>query len=111
MAVIQISKDTFSTEVRKAKSDQLVLVEFFGQDCSKCKEIAPVLQELSEDKVYQKAVKFCAIDTALNRSFAISRRVMSQPTILFYKDGIEVARLNRDQVSRDSIKQLLDEYR
>lgn len=112
MSVITVTIENWESEVRQAK--ELTLVEFWGETCPKCKTLLPAYQTLADDPIYVGKVKFCSVDTGANRRLAISHKVMSQPTILFYREGNEVARINRDDVSISAIlerlQKLLDIY-
>ena len=54
---------------------------------------------------YEGKVKFCSVDTSKNRRVAITFKVMSQPTFLFWKDGAEAARLGGDETGRASCRE------
>ena len=44
------------------------------------------------------------MDTSTNKRVAINFKVMSLPTILFYKDGAEVARLGGTDATAENIE-------
>jgi thioredoxin 1 len=44
-----------------------------------------------------------------NRMLCAKLRVMSLPTFLFYKDGTEVKRMNGEDITKDQIKETIDE--
>ena len=53
---------------------------------------------------YEGKAKFCKVDTSTNKRVAINFKVMSLPTILFYKDGAEVARLGGADATAENIE-------
>jgi thioredoxin 1 len=72
-------------------------------------ELMPSYMELASKPEYEGKVKFCKVDTSLNKRVAISHKVMSIPTFMFWKGGVEVARLSGLNATIGSIKAKTDE--
>lgn len=87
--ILMIGADNFEQEVEK--SDQVVLVDFFADWCGPCKMLAPVLDELAEET--DGKAKIGKINVDQERDLAKKFRVMSVPSILFFKDGKEMDRM------------------
>ena len=83
MAIIHVeNKQQFENEV--LRSDKPVLVDFFATWCGPCKMIAPVLEEIAEEREDIKVVK---IDVDQAQELAIAYQVMSIPTLIVFRDG------------------------
>ena len=59
----------------------LCLVDFYAEWCGPCKMLTPVLESL-EDKI--KVIK---VDIDKFEELAFEYRIMSVPTMIFFKDG------------------------
>ena len=68
----------------------LKVVDFFATWCGPCKMLAPVLEELSEEM--GDSVEIVKIDVDENMDLAMEYQVSTVPTVVFMKDGQEVAR-------------------
>ena len=68
----------------------LKVVDFFATWCGPCKMLTPILEELSEEM--QDSVEFIKIDIDESMELAMEYQVTSVPTLVFIKDGQEVAR-------------------
>lgn len=89
MAVKKISQEEFETDV--LKNDKVVLVDFFATWCMPCKMLSGVLEEVSTLAVeYADIVK---VDIDENMPLAKEYGVMSVPTMVVMKNGIEVERM------------------
>jgi len=80
-------KQVSSKEFKEEKG--VVLVDFYADWCGPCRMISPVLEDLSEEI---QGVKFVKINVDQERDFSIANRVSSIPTIVLFKDGVELDR-------------------
>jgi thioredoxin 1 len=76
---------------RKAK---LVIVDFFADWCGPCQMMAPVLEELAVANS-TNGVKIGKINVDSAGELANQFQVSSIPCIIFFKNGKEVARIER----------------
>ena len=87
MSVLHITKDTFQAEV--LNSDKPVLLDFFATWCGPCKMIAPVLDEIAEER---EDIKVCKVNVDEEPELAAQYQVVSIPTLLVIKNGETVNR-------------------
>ena len=73
------------------QSGALAMVDFFATWCGPCKMLSPVVEELAA--AYDGRVVTAKVDVDEAQALAMACRVMSVPTVLFLKDGKELARL------------------
>lgn len=67
----------------------LVVVQYYATWCGPCKMLKPVLEALSSELT---DVGFSRVDIDLYRNQAIEAGIKSVPTVVVYKDGVEVDR-------------------
>ena len=92
--IMEVAKDNFDAEV--LKSERPVMVDFWGPACAQCLALIPFVEKLSEqysDKLKIVKMNIFASNDPPFRSFCISLKVMSLPTFVFYKNGLEIKRL------------------
>ena len=82
MSALHITKETFEAEV--LKSDKPVLLDFFAVWCGPCKMIAPILDEIAEER---EDIKVCKVNVDEEPELAAKYQVMSIPTLFVIKDG------------------------
>ena len=83
MAVGKVSDATFESEVLKAAGP--VVVDFWAEWCGPCKQIAPVLEELSG--TLGSKVKIVKLNVDENPATAQKYGIMSIPTLMLFKNG------------------------
>ena len=101
--MLEVDMNNFVQEVEQ--SDQPVVLDFWGPQCGPCLALMPDVEKLAES--YKGKAKFCKVNVVGNRRLCIQLKVMSVPTILFYKGG-EQDRLFGDGANLDAIKQKTD---
>lgn len=86
---LKFTEDNFEAEV--LKSDKVVLVDFYADWCGPCKMMAPIIEKLAEEYEGQAVIGKLNVD---DEPFVSSRyRVLSIPTLMFFKDGKEADRI------------------
>ncbi|PIE21318.1 MAG: hypothetical protein CSA64_02590 [Arachnia propionica] len=83
MAVNAITEAAFADEV--LMSEIPVVVDYWADWCSPCRQIAPILDELSGE--YAGRVKFVSVDTNAEPGLASAQGIMGLPTLQFFKAG------------------------
>ena len=98
--MLVIDKDNYEQEV--LKSDLPVIVDFWGPQCAPCLALMPEVEKLAGD--YEGRIKIGKLNSAENRRFCMSLKIMGLPTFLFVKNGEIQSKLSGDEVTIDSIK-------
>jgi thioredoxin 1 len=87
--VMSFSDANFDTEVLASQTP--VLVDFWAEWCGPCRMLAPVVDDLAEE--YKGRVKVGKLDTDANRNTAMRFSINAIPTVLVFKGGQLVQRL------------------
>jgi thioredoxin 1 len=72
-------------------ADQLMVVDFTGEDCVPCRLMEPILEQLSNE--YEQDVGFVSVDVGTSPDTAGKYKVRGIPTFLFFRNGEQVDRL------------------
>ena len=83
MATVNVTDDNFDQEV--LKSSKPIVVDFWAEWCGPCKQIAPTLEEISEEMSEQVTIAKLNIDQEINSGTKYGIRGI--PTMLLFKDG------------------------
>jgi thioredoxin 1 len=82
MSTLKVTDESFEQDVLKA--DKPVLVDFWAEWCGPCKQIAPALDQISEELADQVTVAKINIDeTAVAQRYG----VRGIPTLMLFRDG------------------------
>ncbi len=104
---IKIIRDIYLESVQKItmkNNHNFIANGFLVHNCGPCKLMSPVIEGLSEE---MKNVSFGKVNVDDNQKLAQKLRVMSIPTFLIFKNGVEVERLIGTQ-PRPMLKAKLD---
>ena len=71
-------------------ADKPILVDFWAEWCGPCRVIAPVLEELAGE---QDGFDIGKLNVDYNPQAAATNDVMSIPTLILFKDGVEKKRI------------------
>ena len=86
MAVIHFTTDGFE----KATEQGLTMIDFWAVWCGPCKTVGPLMDALAEE--YEGKALIGKVDVDSEQELAVRYGVMSIPTIIYLKDGVEFDR-------------------
>tara|TARA_Y100000741_G_C18100199_1_gene496475 strand:+ start:409 stop:729 length:321 start_codon:yes stop_codon:yes gene_type:complete len=83
MATFSTNNTTFDQDI--LTQDFLILIDFWAEWCGPCKQISPILEEISEEK--KDKVKIFKLNVDENREIAQKYGVSGIPTLMIFRDG------------------------
>lgn len=86
MAVNKITGNTFEL----AKKANAAVVDFYADWCGPCGMLSPIVEKLSAEC---ENVEFYKLDIDADMDIAQEYRIVSIPTLLFFKNGKNVGRV------------------
>ena len=89
MSLLHMNTEDFENIVINGKKE--AIVDFWAVWCGPCKMLAPTIEALADELDGKIAVG--KVDVDENRELAIKYGVMSIPTVIYFKNGEEAARL------------------
>lgn len=82
MSVSEVTDATFKDDV--LGSEKPVVVDFWAPWCQPCKRIAPVLEEMSENR---DDVRFVKLNVDDNQNTTVNYSITSIPTVMRFENG------------------------
>ena len=99
----QVTDDTFELDVLRAEGP--VLVDFWAEWCGPCKQIAPSLDEISEE--LEGKVSLAKVNIDENPETPSKYGVRGIPTLMLFKDG-EVASTKVGALPKSKLKEWVE---
>ena len=99
-----INDTNFENDVLKA--DKPVLVDFFATWCGPCRQMLPIVTELSEEMA--DAIKIVKLDVDEAPKTAEKYEIQSIPTMILFKDG-QVKSTRNGASTKAELKSWIDE--
>ena len=85
--IVTLNDDAFNDAIT---ADKPILVDFWAEWCGPCHVIAPVLEEIADE---QDDLTIGKLNVDHNPQTAAAHDVMSIPTLILFKDGVEKKRI------------------
>jgi len=84
MSTTNLTLDSFESTVT---SEGITIVDFWAECCGPCKMFGPIFEEVSDSN---PDVTFAKVDTEAEQQLAGSLGIMSIPTVMIFRDGIQL---------------------
>ena len=92
-------------ELNEVTKEGITIVDFYANWCGPCRMLAPVLEELEEER---DDLKIAKVDVDEARELAMKYRISAIPALLFFKDG----KLSKNEVgfmTKDDLISIINE--
>lgn len=80
--ITELTPENFEAEA--VKSDKPVLIDFWATWCGPCRMIAPIVEEIAEER---DDIKVCKVNVDTAGEIAAQFGVMSIPTLILLENG------------------------
>ncbi|SEA62693.1 thioredoxin [Bowdeniella nasicola] len=100
--VADVTDKNFTEEV--LQSSKPVLVDFWATWCPPCRMMAPIIDEIANEK--GEALKVVKLDTDANPETAGNYGIVSIPTFILFKEGRAVAQVIGGRPKKDLLKEI-----
>lgn len=84
MSTTTLTMETFEPTVT---ADGITIVDFWAEWCGPCRMFAPVFEQAAAEN---PDMVFAKVDTEAEQQLAGALRIMSIPTLMIFRDGIQL---------------------
>ncbi len=99
---LRVNSENFESEV--LKSELPVLADFYSDSCVPCKRLSPIISQLESER--SDSLKVVKVNINFDAELAEKYEVQAAPTLIYFKNGEETARL-RGAVKKAEIEEIL----
>ncbi|WP_405006213.1 tetratricopeptide repeat protein [Kitasatospora purpeofusca] len=104
--VIDVTEDTFETEVVQRSTEVPVVVDFWAEWCGPCKQLSPILERLAEE--YAGRIVLAKIDVEANRLIAQQFGIEGIPAVMAVVAG-QLVPLFQGAENEANVRKVLDQ--
>lgn len=84
MTTTTLNMETFTPAI---DSEGITLIDFWAEWCGPCKMFGPIFEQAAEEN---PDITFAKVDTEAEQDLAGSLRIMSIPTLMIFRDGVQL---------------------
>lgn len=100
--LLDVTDNSFDAQVLKC--DIPVVADFWAEWCEPCKALEPPLKEIAAQ--YEERIKVVKVDIESNPIVTSNYNVLTIPTLIIFKFGQEVERLNGSQTKESLLEKI-----
>ncbi|MEV0189368.1 thioredoxin [Kitasatospora purpeofusca] len=104
--VIDVTEDTFETEVVQRSTEVPVVVDFWAEWCGPCKQLSPILERLAEE--YAGRIVLAKIDVDANQLIAQQFGIQGIPAVMAVVAG-QLVPLFQGAENEANVRKVLDQ--
>ncbi|MEV6973687.1 thioredoxin [Kitasatospora sp. NPDC093806] len=104
--VIDVTEDTFETEVVQRSAEVPVVVDFWAEWCGPCKQLSPILERLAEE--YAGRIVLAKIDVDANQLIAQQFGIQGIPAVMAVVAG-QLVPLFQGAENEANVRKVLDQ--
>ncbi|GAA2750801.1 tetratricopeptide repeat protein [Kitasatospora cinereorecta] len=104
--VLDVTEETFETEVVQRSTEVPVVVDFWADWCGPCKQLSPILERLAEE--YAGRIVLAKIDVEANQLLAQQFGIQSIPAVMAVVAG-QLVPLFQGAESEANVRKVLDQ--
>ncbi|QIL46690.1 thioredoxin family protein [Vagococcus coleopterorum] len=103
--MLELTLENFDAEV--IENNKPVVIDWWGETCENCIALMPMVEEVSAE--YSDCFHFTKFNTSQKgvRRFCIKHKIMGLPVISIFKNGEKVAELTKDDITKESLVEML----
>jgi len=103
MAIIEVKDNDFNEKV--LENNKMVLCDFWAEWCGPCKQIAPILEEISQN--YSHKLDVAKINIDENPEIPTKFSIKGIPTLILFKKG-SIEEIKTGFMSKTDMQEWLD---